>query len=189
VIACGNQILARHARSHDREELVFDPQHYLALLEQKTWRAGAGGADGMGIATVLCRLLRARLNKAAVENMCRCCGYWRPSGWKRSRRRFSKLCNAPLVYFYSALDNRSGNYRVHDFVAIGQSKTIAARIGEKDSTGRNSYRKIGSRVSILFREIEWIPISSQRFSISGGTPKDARSWPERILCEELLLRD
>jgi len=26
----------RHARSYAREELVFDPRHYLALLEQKT---------------------------------------------------------------------------------------------------------------------------------------------------------
>jgi hypothetical protein len=35
VIACGSEILVRHARSYDREELVFDPRHYLALLEQK----------------------------------------------------------------------------------------------------------------------------------------------------------
>jgi len=32
--------------------------------------------------------------------------------------------SAPMVYFYFALDTRSGNYRFHDFVAIGQSKTI-----------------------------------------------------------------
>ena len=36
VIACGSEIIARHARSYAREELVFDPRHYLALLEQKT---------------------------------------------------------------------------------------------------------------------------------------------------------
>jgi len=36
VIACGSEILVRHARSYAREELVFDPRHYLALLEQKT---------------------------------------------------------------------------------------------------------------------------------------------------------
>jgi uncharacterized protein YciI len=34
VIACGRQIPARHARSYDREEIVFDPRRYLTLLEQ-----------------------------------------------------------------------------------------------------------------------------------------------------------
>jgi len=36
VIACQSEIIARHGRSYEREDLVFDPRHYLALLEQKT---------------------------------------------------------------------------------------------------------------------------------------------------------
>src|SRR5487761_1640836 len=35
VISCGADIIARHARSCEREDFVFDPLHYLALLEQK----------------------------------------------------------------------------------------------------------------------------------------------------------
>ena len=35
VIGCGVEIIARHPRSYDREDLVFDPIHYLPLLEQK----------------------------------------------------------------------------------------------------------------------------------------------------------
>jgi transposase len=35
VIGCGAEIIARHPRSYDREDLVFDPLHYLALLERK----------------------------------------------------------------------------------------------------------------------------------------------------------
>ena len=35
VIACGAEIIARHERSYAREDFVFDPLHYLALLEQK----------------------------------------------------------------------------------------------------------------------------------------------------------
>jgi hypothetical protein len=38
VIACGSEIIARHQRSYEREAVVFDPLHYLALLEQKTRR-------------------------------------------------------------------------------------------------------------------------------------------------------
>jgi transposase len=36
VIACGSEVIARHQRSYEREAVVFDPLHYLALLEQKT---------------------------------------------------------------------------------------------------------------------------------------------------------
>ena len=36
VISCGAEIIARHARSYEREDFVFEPLHYLALLEQKT---------------------------------------------------------------------------------------------------------------------------------------------------------
>lgn len=35
VIACGADVIARHARSYDREDFVFNPLHYLALIEQK----------------------------------------------------------------------------------------------------------------------------------------------------------
>jgi len=36
VISCASEVIARHARSYGREEMIFDPLHYLALLEQKT---------------------------------------------------------------------------------------------------------------------------------------------------------
>jgi hypothetical protein len=35
VIACGAETIARHPRSYAREDFVFDPLHYLALLERK----------------------------------------------------------------------------------------------------------------------------------------------------------
>jgi transposase len=36
VISCASEVIARHVRSYGREEMIFDPLHYLALLEQKT---------------------------------------------------------------------------------------------------------------------------------------------------------
>ena len=35
LIACGAEVIARHPRSYAREDFVFDPRHYLALLERK----------------------------------------------------------------------------------------------------------------------------------------------------------
>ena len=36
VISCGSEIIARHPRSYQRDDFIFDPIHYLPLLEQKT---------------------------------------------------------------------------------------------------------------------------------------------------------
>jgi hypothetical protein len=35
VISCAAEVIARHQRSYERENLVFDPLHYLALIERK----------------------------------------------------------------------------------------------------------------------------------------------------------
>jgi transposase len=35
VICSGSEVIARHQRSYEREDMIFDPLHYLALLEQK----------------------------------------------------------------------------------------------------------------------------------------------------------
>jgi transposase len=67
VIACGSEVIARHERSYERETVVFDPLHYLALLEQKT-RALDQAAPLAGWQLPECfrqlrRLLEARLKK------------------------------------------------------------------------------------------------------------------------------
>jgi transposase len=36
IVCCAGEEIARHRRSYEREELIFDPLHYLALLERKT---------------------------------------------------------------------------------------------------------------------------------------------------------
>ena len=35
VISCGTEIIARHPRSYERDDFVYDPIHYLPLLERK----------------------------------------------------------------------------------------------------------------------------------------------------------
>jgi hypothetical protein len=67
VIACASEVIARHQRSYEREAVVFDPLHYLALLEQKT-RALDQAAPLAGWKLPECfaelrRLLEARLRK------------------------------------------------------------------------------------------------------------------------------
>ena len=34
-IGCGGGVIARHARCYEREQMIFDPVHYFALLETK----------------------------------------------------------------------------------------------------------------------------------------------------------
>ena len=35
VISCGSEVIARHPRSYEQDDFVFDPVHYLPLLERK----------------------------------------------------------------------------------------------------------------------------------------------------------
>ena len=67
VIGCGAEIIARHPRSYDREDLVFDPIHYLPLLEQKIaaldQAAPLVGWDLPEAFATLRRLLEARMGK------------------------------------------------------------------------------------------------------------------------------
>jgi len=67
VITAGSEVIARHRRSYEREDMIFDPLHYLALLEQKpnaldqakplaAWALPEGFAE-------MRRLMEARLGK------------------------------------------------------------------------------------------------------------------------------
>jgi transposase len=67
VIASASEVIARHQRSYEREAVVFDPLHYLALLEQKTraldQAAPLAGWQLPGCFAQLRCLLEARLSK------------------------------------------------------------------------------------------------------------------------------
>jgi len=47
VIAFGADVIARHPRSWEKEDYVFDPLHYLALIEQKNETLSAIGPRTM----------------------------------------------------------------------------------------------------------------------------------------------
>ena len=83
VIGCGAGIIARHPRSYDREDMVFDPIHYLPLLEHKIGAldqaAPLAGWELPDAFPTLRRLLEARMGKAASGNTSRSFGFWRPS--------------------------------------------------------------------------------------------------------------
>jgi hypothetical protein len=68
VIACGAEIIARHPRSYGREDFLFEPRHYLALLEQKIGAldqaAPLQGWDLPEAFATLRRLLEARMGRS-----------------------------------------------------------------------------------------------------------------------------
>jgi transposase len=68
VIACGAEIIARHPRSYGREDFIFEPRHYLALIERKIGALDQAAPllgwelpDEFG---TIRRLLEARMDKA-----------------------------------------------------------------------------------------------------------------------------
>jgi transposase len=66
-ISCGATVIARHRRSYEREDFIFDPLHYLALLEQKIGAldqaAPLVGWDLPEEFATLRRLIEARMGK------------------------------------------------------------------------------------------------------------------------------
>ena len=67
VISCGAEVIARHRRSYERDDFVFNPLHYLPLLEHKTGALDQAAPlvgwelpDEFG---VLRRLLESRMGK------------------------------------------------------------------------------------------------------------------------------
>ena len=76
VIACGTEVIARHPRSYEREDFVFDPLHYLALIEQTThwtrqppWPAGS-----------------------CLRSSPRCASCWKPAWANRTSASSSRCC-------------------------------------------------------------------------------------------------
>src|ERR671939_1574480 len=71
VITRGAEVIARHGRSYEREDFVFDPRHYLALLEQKIGALDqAAPLQGWALPEAfgtLRRLLEARMGKGGTR--------------------------------------------------------------------------------------------------------------------------
>ena len=67
VIGCGTEVIARHRRSYDKADMVFDAIHYLPLLEQKVGAldqaAPLQGWDLPDEFAMQRRLLEARMGK------------------------------------------------------------------------------------------------------------------------------
>lgn len=67
IIGCGNEIIARHKRSYAKADMIFDPLHFLPLLEQKVGAldqaAPLQGWDLPDTFSTLHRLLEARMGK------------------------------------------------------------------------------------------------------------------------------
>ena len=68
VIGCGTEIIARHRRSYEREDTVFDPLHYLPLIERKLGAldqaAPLAGWELPDAFATLRRLMEARSGRA-----------------------------------------------------------------------------------------------------------------------------
>ena len=82
VILCGGEEIARHPRCYGAGEFVFDPLHYLALIETQAERARPGGAAaGLGSAarrSSTCAICwRRAWATAASASSSRSCGCWR----------------------------------------------------------------------------------------------------------------
>ena len=67
LIGCGNEVIARHQRSYASADMIFNPLHFLPLIEQKVGAldqaAPLQGWDLPDVFATLHRLLEARMGK------------------------------------------------------------------------------------------------------------------------------
>ena len=67
VISCGSEVIAKHPRSYERDDFVYDPIHCLPLLERRTGAldqaAPLQGWDLPGEFGALRRLLESRMGR------------------------------------------------------------------------------------------------------------------------------
>jgi hypothetical protein len=93
-ISCGAEVIARHPRSYEREDFVYNPLHYLALLEQKIGAldqaAPLVGWDLPEEFATLRRLIEARMAERGKREFVPVFGCWRCSAprmcWPASER-------------------------------------------------------------------------------------------------------
>ena len=83
VISCGSEVIARHHRSYQRDDLVFDPVHYLPLLEQKT--------------AALTRPLPCR-DGTFPRSLPRCAGCWSPAWDEGASGSSSRYCGYSSIF-------------------------------------------------------------------------------------------
>ena len=83
VISCGSEVIAKHHRSYERDDFVYDPIHYLPLLERKPGALDQAAPlqspelpEEFG---TLRRLLELAWDGGVSGSMYRCSGCWRPS--------------------------------------------------------------------------------------------------------------
>ena len=91
-----------HPRSYGREEMIFNPLHYLALLEQKSNALDqAAPLEGMHLPEEFLEPAaadggaRGWANMAAGASTCRCCACWRPFRLRKWRRRVRQALRFP----------------------------------------------------------------------------------------------
>jgi transposase len=105
VICAGSDVIARHPRSYEREDMIFNPLHYLALLEQKSnaldqaaplvgWKLPEGFDQ-------LRRLMEARLGKKGKRE---CVQVLRLLEIARAQERLSLACMSESIILRSGTD-------------------------------------------------------------------------------------
>ena len=104
VISCGAEVIARHPRSYEQDDFIFDPIHYLPLLERKTGALDqaaplAGWELPEEYATLRRRAGSQGWDSVASGNSCGCSGSWRISPTRRSITPCRTPCGLGAVGF------------------------------------------------------------------------------------------
>jgi hypothetical protein len=110
VISCGAEVIGRHPRSYEREDFVFNPLRYLALLERKIGAldqaASLVGWDLPEEFATVRRLIEARMGKRGKREfvqILRLLEVFRPEDWQQGTGKTHIALGLGLAAFQNGL--------------------------------------------------------------------------------------
>lgn len=157
VISCGPEVIARHTRSYERDDFVYDPIHYLPLLEWKTAALDqAAPLQGWELPEefgVLRRLLESRMGRRGKREYVQvlpAAGNLLPSSWPfplyiQSIKLFPYLYTFWKFGRDSVLNRFMGGRRIwhtSTVFSLGEWRTV---VGIPSASIKNAGMAIGNR--------------------------------------------
>ena len=162
VIVCGSDEIARHRRSYEREVLIFEPRHYLALLERKTGALDhAAPLAGWQLPDEFLRL--RRLSRYVV-------------GWMLAPRESAALAERLIAATCAKQGIEPGSLTVHaDRGAAMTSKPVALLLADLGVTKTHSRPHVSNDnpfSEAQFKTLKYCPAFPERF----GSLADGRAF-------------
>ena len=153
VISCGAEVIARHPRSYERDDFLFDPLHYLALIEQKI-NALDQAAPLVGWRLpeefmTLRRLMEARMGKLGKREFVQVLRLMEVFPSRRGRQRGARRLARGAIGFDAVEVSDPVPHRAATAAPRHDGLSLSAASPCRDDVGQNLHELAGGSVVMI----------------------------------------